>query len=154
MDDAAREAAVANLVRDLGALPDSIEIVRQRRAGNRVSALARWTESQTGRLRRGAVDVVLTDDVWRAQGGWSSNADHDSDHPIWRAWGGSSHSISGWVSDPAAATVRFRDPRGRVEENTVQNGVAILIYDTAFDRDSVVEILDDDGNVLQTAALA
>ena len=96
----------------------------------------------------------MTDDVWRVRGGWSSNANHDSDHPVWRAWGGGSHSMSGWVSDPAAATVRFRDPRGRVEEDTVQNGVAILIYDTAFDRDSVVEVLDDDGNVLHTAPLA
>jgi hypothetical protein len=41
-----------------------------------------------------------------------------------------------------------------VEENTVQNGVAILIYETAFDRESVVEILDDAGNVLQSARLA
>jgi hypothetical protein len=61
---------------------------------------------------------------------------------------------SGWVSDPAAVTIRFRPPRGRVEENTVQNGVAILIYETAFDRESVVEILDDAGNVLQSARLA
>jgi hypothetical protein len=33
----------------------------------------------------------------------------------------------GWVSDPAACTVRFRDPSGhRVEVDTVEDGVAIL----------------------------
>lgn len=152
--DEAREAAVRGLVRDADAVPNSIEIIRQKRSGDRVSALARWTEAQTGRLRRGAVDVVMTDDVWRADGSWSSNANHDSDHPIWRAWGGSSHSMAGWVSDPAAVTIRVRDPRGRIEEDSVQNGVAILIYETAFDRESVVEVLDDAGSVLQSAPLA
>ena len=155
MDEAAREAAVDNLVRDSDAVRDSVEIVRQRRAGDRVTALARWTEARTGRLRRGAVDVVLMDGVWRAGGGWSANASYDSDNPVWDAWGGSSHSMSGWVSDPAAATVRFRHPDGsRVDADTVENGVAILIYDTAADRGSVIEILDKDGNALHTAPFA
>src|SRR6478735_4744364 len=107
MHDAAREAAVDTLVRDSDAVRDSVEIVRQRRVGDRVTALARWTEARTGRLRRGAVDVAMTDGVWRAGGGWSSSANHNSDHRVWDAWGGGSQSISGWVSDPAAATVRF-----------------------------------------------
>jgi len=153
MDNAAREAAVENLVRNSGAVPDSIEIVRQRREGDRATALARWTDARTGQSRRGAVDVVMTHGVWRASGGWSSNANHDSDHPVWRAWGGTARSTSGWVSDPQGATVRFRDPHGRVEADTVENGVAILIYDTAFDRASVVEVLTDEGNVLHTAPL-
>jgi hypothetical protein len=155
MDDAAREAAVDNLVRDSDAVRDSVAIVRQRRAGDRVTALARWTEGRTGRSRRGAVDVVMTDGVWRAGGGWSSNANHDSDNAVWDAWGGSSDSMSGWVSDPAAATVRFRHPDGsQVDADTVENGVAILIYDTAADRGSVIELLDKDGNVLHTAPFA
>src|SRR3954447_20349038 len=155
MDDAAREAAVDNLVRDSDAVRDSVEIVRQRRVGDRLTVLARWTETRAGRLRRGAVDVAMTDGAWRAAGGWSSNANHDSDNPVWDACGGSSHSMSGWVSDPAAATVRFRHPDGsRVDADTVENGVAILIYDTDADRGSVIEILDKDGNVLHTAPLA
>lgn len=140
-------------MRDLDAAPDSVEIVRHRRVGDRMTVLARWKEAQTDRLRRGAIGVVMTDGRWRARGGWSSNADHDSDHPVWDAWGGSSLSMSGWVSDPAAATVRLRDPYGRVEADTVENGVAILIYDTAFDRASVVEVLNGDGNVLHAAPL-
>lgn len=154
MDEAAREAAVDNLVRDSDAVRDSVEIVRQRRAGDRVTALARWTEARTGRLRRGAVEVVTTDGAWRAGGGWSVNANHDHDNPVWDAWGGSSHSVSGWVSDPAAATIRFRRPDGnRVEADTIENGVAILMYDKPADRGSVIEILDKDGNVLHTAPL-
>jgi len=155
MHDAAREAAVDTLVRDSDAVRDSVEIVRQRRVGDRVTALARWTEARTGRLRRGAVDVAMTDGVWRAGGGWSSSANHNSEHRVWDAWGGGSQSISGWVSDPADATVRFRHPDGsRVQADTVENGVAILMYRTAADHGSVIEILDNDGNVLHTAPLA
>ena len=120
-----------------------------------MTALARWTEARTSRLRRGAVDVAMEDGAWRAVGGWSSNANHDSDNPVWDAWGGSSHSMSGWLSDRAAATVRFRHPDGsRAEADTVENGVAILIYDKPGDRGSVIEILDKDGNVLHTAPAA
>jgi hypothetical protein len=62
--------------------------------------------------------------------------------------------MSGWVSDPAAATIRFRHPDGRrVEADTVENGVAILIYDKPSDRGLVIEILDKDGNMLHTASL-
>jgi hypothetical protein len=153
MDDAAR-AAVDHLVRDSGALPDGLEVVRRRRSGDRVTTLARWVDARTGRVRRGAVDVVESDGVWRARGGWSADAAHDSDHAVWRAWGSSAHSTSGWVSDPAAATVRLREPRGRLEEHTVENGVAILIYDAALARGSVVELLDEDGNVVRAAPFA
>jgi hypothetical protein len=153
MDAAARAKAVENLVRDSGALSDNIEIVRARQVGDRITVLARWVDARSGHLRRGAVDVIMEDGVWRASAGWSSNADHDSDHPVWRDWGGTRRSMSGWVWDPAGATVRFRDPDGRVEADTVESGVAILMYDTAFGRASVVEVLDDDGNVLQSAPL-
>lgn len=155
MDDAAGEAAVDNLVRDSDAVRDSVEIVRQKRAGDRVTALARWTEARTGRLRRGAVHLARAEGVWRGSGGWSSNANHGSDSPVWDAWGHSSHSLSGWVSDPAAATVRFRHPDGSPgATDTVENGVVILIYGTAADRGSTIEILDKDGTVLHMAPFA
>jgi hypothetical protein len=146
--------AVDQLVRDSAAVPDTIEIVRSRQVGDWVTVLARWADEQTGRLRRGSVDIILDDGVWRPRGGWSSNADHDHVHPIWRAWGSSRRSTSGWVSDPAAATVRFRDRDGRIEADTVENDVAILIYDAAaFGRGSTVEVLDRDGRVLHAAPL-
>jgi hypothetical protein len=150
MDDGARDAVVQNLVRDSGAVPDSIEIIRDRQVGGRVTAVARWTEARTGQPRRGAIDVVMTDGVWRASGGWSTNANHDSAHPVWRAWGRTADSTSGWVADPAGATVRFRES-DRIETDAVENGVAILIYEATFSRASVVEVLDGDGNVLHSA---
>lgn len=153
MDDAVRETVVGSLVRDPGAAPDSIEIARQRVIGNHATTVALWNEARTGPSRRGAVDAVMTAGVWRAHGGWSSNADHDSDHPVWLAWGGSPTSVSGWVSDAAAATVRFRDSHGRIEADTIENSVAILIYDTAIDDPAVIEVLDADGKVLHTAPL-
>ena len=68
MDDAAREAAIQSLLRDSDAVPESLEIVRARRVGDRVTVLARWIEAPTGRSRRGAVDVVMADGMWRAGG--------------------------------------------------------------------------------------
>ena len=154
MDEAVREVCLDQLVRDSHAVPGSIEIVRARRAGDRMTAVARWTEARTGRSRRGAVDVVETDGRWRAAGGWSGNADRDAEHPVWRAWGGgSSHSTSGWVTDPAAATVRVRALSGEiVDADAVEDGVAILIYDGVVERASV-DVLDGDGTVLHTAPL-
>ena len=149
MEDAAREAAVDRLMRDSDAVRESVEIARQKRSGDRVTVLARWTEARTGRARRGAVDLAETDGAWQAVGGWSSNADHDSDNPVWDAWGGSGQSVSGWVSDPTAATVRFRKTDGsRVEADTVENGATILFYEPAADRTSIFEVLDKDGTVL------
>jgi hypothetical protein len=85
----------------------------------------------------------MRDGVWRAGGGWSADARYDHDNRVWDAWGGSSHSMSGWLSDAAAATLRFRHPDGsRVEGDTVENGVAILSYNTPADRCSAIEILD------------
>jgi hypothetical protein len=153
MDDGARAMAVDHLVRDSAAVADTIEIVRSRQVGDWLTVLARWADEQSGRFRRGSVDILLEEGVWHPRFGWSSNADHDHVHPIWRAWGSSRKSTSGWVSDPAAATVRFRDQHGRVEADTVQSGVAILIYDAAFGRGSTVEVLDRDGRVLHAAPL-
>jgi hypothetical protein len=93
--------------------------------------------------------VAKTDGAWRSAGGWSSDANHDSDNPVWRAWGGSGQSVSGWVSDPAAATVRFRHEDGsRVEADILENGATILFYEPVADRTSILEILDKDGTVL------
>jgi hypothetical protein len=62
--------------------------------------------------------------------------------------------MSGWVSDPAAVTIRFRAPAVGSRRTPFRTVLRILIYETAFDRESVVEILDDAGNVLQSAPLA
>lgn len=145
--------AVDHLVRDSAAVLDSIEIVGSRQVGDWVTVLARWADAQTGRRRRGSVDIIRGGGMWRPRGGWSSNADHDDVHPIWCAWGSSRGSTSGWVSDPVVATILFRDQDGRVEADTVQSGVAILTYDAAFGRGSTVEVLDGDNNVLHSAPL-
>jgi hypothetical protein len=40
MDDPAREAVLASLVRDSGASPETIEIVREKRVGDQMTAVA------------------------------------------------------------------------------------------------------------------
>jgi len=153
MQDAVRVAAIAHLVHDSGALVDSIEIVRQRQSDDWATVVARWTEERTSQPRRGAVDIVLEDGLWRARGGWSANANHDASDPIWRAWGSSRGSMSGWVSDPACAVVRLRNAEGRIESDVVESGVAILLYGGAIHRGAVVESLDSGGNVIGATAL-
>jgi hypothetical protein len=146
---------VDRLVRDSDAVRESVEIVRQKRSGDRVTVLARWTEARTGRLRRGAVDVAMQRGRWDVVGSWSSNANHTSDNPVWDAWGGSGQSTAGWVSDPAAVTIRLRLADGsRVEADTVENGGVILIYETSGDRGSAIEFLDRDGTLLRTSPFA
>jgi hypothetical protein len=56
MDDAARAAVATCLVRDSSAVPDTIEIVRERQVGERATVLARWSDARTGQLRRGGVN--------------------------------------------------------------------------------------------------
>ena len=156
MDDAAREAAIQSLLRDSDAVPESLEIVRAKRVGDRVTVLVRWIEAPTGRSRCGAVDLVMTDGLWRAGGGWSTNGNHGSDHTVWAPWGRTSQATSGWVSDPAACTVRFRGSHGgQVDADTVENGVAILFnVTTSNDRGSTVEFLDEADSVLHTVPLS
>jgi hypothetical protein len=63
--------------------------------------------------------------------------------------------LSGWVSDPTAATVHFRNTDGsRAEADTVENGATILFYEPAADRTSIFEILDEDGTVLHVVPFA
>jgi hypothetical protein len=91
----------------------------------------------------------MDDGTWRSAGGWSSNATHNSDNPVWDAWGGSGQSTSGWISDPSATTVRVRLTDGsRVEVDTVEARTTILSYEPDPDRTSIFEILDGDGTVL------
>ena len=52
MDDAAREAAVQNLLRDSDVVPESVEIVRAGRVGDRVTVLARWAVAGRRRMER------------------------------------------------------------------------------------------------------
>lgn len=60
----------------------------------------------------------------------------------------------GWVADPTAALVRLTDPSGRVVEDRVEAGVAILIWDQGLaTREAVVELVGADGAVLRRALL-
>ncbi|MFN8191566.1 MAG: hypothetical protein U0R78_14220 [Nocardioidaceae bacterium] len=154
MDESARAAAVAQLVHDSGAREGSIEIFRERQTRGWATLLANWTEERTGQNRRGAVDIVLEEGRWRARGGWNASPDQDTAGPIWRVWGSSRGSMSGWVSDPACAVIRLRNPDGHIESDVVEGGAAILIYDGGIHRDAVVESLDNGGNVLRSETLA
>lgn len=70
-----------------------------------------------------------------------------------RRSGGTTRSTSGWVSDPGWATIRFVTLRAGSRRTPFDNGVASLTHETAFDRASVVEAVNDEGNVLPTAPL-
>ena len=60
----------------------------------------------------------------------------------------------GWVNDPTATSIRVTDPNGRIEEDTIEAGVAILIWNGDFDVwHATAELLDENGQVLRTGPM-
>ena len=60
----------------------------------------------------------------------------------------------GWVNDPTATSIRVTDPNGRIEEDTIEAGVAILIWNGDFDVwHATAELLDENGRVLRTGPM-
>lgn len=138
----------------------SIEIVREKQAADDI-VIAVQFEDTSGRSRRAMLGFYAHDNSWHQHGGFAGNA-MVRDRDIWETWGGwgpaSSTSaravVGGWVAEPQAATIRVTDPSGRVVEDAVQDGVAILMWLGAFNYLSgTAELLDADGRVLRTGPM-
>lgn len=95
-----------------------------------------------------------------AGGGWSSGSSDVPDDAIWSSVGGWGSVTpprgvrGGWVNEPAAARIRVTDPNGRTEEDTIESGVAILIWEGHFDASrATVALLDEHGQVIRTGPM-
>jgi hypothetical protein len=150
----ARDHARWSLLRDHGAVERSIEFVRVRRAGDDSVVAVRF-EDQAGRARRAMVGLLTVDGAWRGTGGFSDGLPAGGERACWSAgyWshsGGRRLVIGFWVVHPAGASLRVTDLAGRVLEDTVENGVAVVVAaDGDFDESrATVELLDAAGDVL------
>ncbi|SDC98188.1 hypothetical protein [Nocardioides lianchengensis] len=160
-----RGLAVGSVVAQRGVLPEAVEVVRERQHGDMAAVAYLARRRSDGSSFRGFAGLRRREDgIWRSSGGWSSGApDGVGPEALWAAWGGWGSGQrgtpdvgvrGGWVADPTAALVRLTDPSGRVVEDRVEAGVAILIWDQGLaTREAVVELVDADGAVLRRALL-
>lgn len=172
----ARETAIYALVEDSDAIPDTIQVVREKRQGDEAVVAATFRRS-SGRLVRGFAGVRRHDDFgWHPGGGWSSGSRDVPADGIWASsggWGSTGHTghpgadedaplteapargvSGGWVIDPTARSLRVTDPKGRIEQDTIEAGVAILIWEGDFDVwHATAELLDEDGRTIRTGPM-
>lgn len=75
----------------------------------------------------------------------------------WGGWGGDARELSvlgGWVADPLASVARaIDDATGRILDDTVENGVALFVFDGHFGRYARMELLDPNGEPIRTGPL-
>ena len=161
MDTRVRETAMLELVQDSGAIRDSITVVREKCKGDEAVVAATFRNS-SGRLVRGMIGLRRFDDRgWRAAGGgWSSGPRDVPTAAIWSSSGGWGSStppkgvIGGWVNEPAARRIKVTDPNGRTEEDVIEAGVAVLIWEGDFDVSrATAELLDEDGRVIRSGPM-
>lgn len=150
----AGDYARSTLVAEYQAVEHSIEVARLKREGDDAVVGARF-QNRSGRHVRAMVGLHEVDGAWRDTGGFAG-----SDSPVggadaaWSTGGWSSsgrRSVRGfWVAHPSAVSLRLTDPAGRVHEDSIEGGVALLISDGDFDATrSRVELLDTEGNVVK-----
>lgn len=154
-----REAAVHELIHDSGAIPDTVQIVREKHQGDHAVVAATFRNS-SGRPVRGFVGLRRFDDSgWRgAGGGWSSGQRDVPADAIWSSsggWASEARGVSGgWVNEPTARRIRVTDPSGRIEEDTIDAEVVILIWEGDFHvQRATAELLDDHGQVIRTGPM-
>ena len=154
-----RQAAIFALTRDSDAISETIEVIHEKRYGERAVVAAAFRNS-SGRLVRCFVGLAR-DDVtgWRAAGGGWGSGPHQVPHDaIWSSSGGWSSGgqsvYGGWVNESSARRIRVSDGNGRTEDGVVEAGVAILMWDGDFEISSATaELLDDGGHVIRSGPL-
>lgn len=154
VDDAVVDVVVRSLEADR-AVPGSVSVRRSRQVGPHAVLAVELVARDSGGARRGFAGAVLRDGLWRPSGGWSSavGGPH-AGNDVWRAWGGWSNTdrtvYGGWVADGPAARLRVTDPAGRVEEDELRDGIAILVWAGDLDPAARAELLDEHGAVLHS----
>jgi len=153
-----REAAILKLIHDSDAIPDTIQIIRERHQGDHAVVAATFRRRSSGRHARCFVGLRRSDDYgWRGAGGWATGS-RDVPRGVWSSsggWGSETRGVSGgWVNEPSACRIRVTDRNGRTLEDTVEAGIGILIWEGDFDVDrATAELLDDHGHVIRTGPM-
>jgi hypothetical protein len=157
----AREMAIHALVQEDDAIRDTIDVVREKRQGDEAVVAATFRRS-SGRLVSGFVGLRrFHDRGWHtAGGGWSGGSRDVPADAIWTLSGGWGSVTKGrgvwggWVNEPTARVIRATDPNGRVEEDTIEAGVAILIWEGDFDVSrATAELLNEDRRAIRSGPM-
>lgn len=95
------------------------------------------------------------DGRWHGTGGFGSADTSADEATVSWSTGGWSHGariVRGfWVGHANAVALRLTDPAGRVHEDGIERGVAILMWDGDFDQAHArVELTDAQGDVIKT----
>lgn len=145
---------------DYRPVENSVELVRERQTGDHyVGAVA--FEDDAGVQRRGLYGLQLhPDGVWRTNGHGMGSARPIDERDVWMTWGGWGGDarelsvLGGWVADPLASVARaIDDATGRILDDTVENGVALFVFDGHFGRYARMELLDPNGEPIRTGPL-
>jgi hypothetical protein len=155
-----RDAAILELIHDSDAIPDTIRIVREKLQDHHAAVAATFRRRSSGRLVRGMVGLRRFDDSdWRGAGGsWLSGQRDVPADAIWSSsggWGSEARGVSGgWVTEHTARRIRVTDPNGRIEEDTIDSDVAILLWEGVFQvHRATAELLDERGHVIRTGPM-
>jgi hypothetical protein len=141
-------------------LEESVEIVSDRRLGDD-AAFAVAFDDRSGVQRRGLIGLCGHEGRWRQRGASLGSVHVTRDTDVWMTsggWGVPGRSeaavFGGWVTDPDAEVARAVDMDGRVLEDDVHNGVAIVMYTEEFNlRYARLELLSAGGEVLRSGPL-
>lgn len=157
----ARDIAVSTILANDRPTEGSIEVVREKRLGDD-TVVAMHFDDRWGLQRWVMLVFYALDDRWMPSGGFGGSARVTGDPEIWETWGFSGSATpsrrravaGGWVATPGAVSARITDRGGRVEEDAIESGVAILMWRGDLDpMRTTVEILDADGQVVKTGSL-
>ena len=153
-----RQAAILELIHDSDAIPDSIQIVREKYQGDHAVVAATFRRRPSGRLVRGFVGLRSFNDTgWRGAGGGWSSGQRDvppCDLVILRRLGlrREASPEAGSTSPPPEGS---ESPTGgRIEGDAIHAEVAILRWEGDFVvHRATAELLDDHGEVIRTSPM-
>ncbi len=137
----------------------SLEVVREKRVGDDAVVALRF-EDRSGRQRQALMGLRQMEGGWRQLGSCESSPYAVNERDVWQTWGGWSSDngrkevAGGWVTAPSAVLIRVTDPAGRVHEDAIEGGVAVLMWAGAFNvYEATVELLDADGQVIKAGTM-
>lgn len=148
----AHHYARSTLMAEYRAVEDSIEVVRLKQSGDHTVVAARFTNG-SGRRARAMMGMREMDGRWRGTGGWGGLGTAAHVNVLWSSggWSHGSGIVRGfWIEHPSAASLRLTDSSGGVHEDTIEGGVAILMWEgNPEGRQARVELIDAQGDLIK-----
>ena len=135
------------------ARPDTIRFLKERAEGNRAMAAVAFEDTEARPWRDVFGAAQQTNGTWNAAGGAGGGGSYkpQSRRP-WANFGGWGWPrflcVGGWVYGEGVAQVRLIDARGQIVEDSVDDGIALLLSNERIDMPCRIELRDVRGAVL------